>query len=253
MSKSSSTTNYAMFTVSKENRDVDPKHLRKLKPSMVAYGWIEAFPMLVKKTKLGLEIVDGQHRFFIAQELGIEVWYKVDAEDYDVARINAGQVPWNTRNYAESYAKRGHPEYAEVLAFAGANRMSTSQAAALLAGQSNFSNVRDEWRTGKYKITDRDHAEKVAYLYTKIREIMHASVDKSLSLALIAIARVPEIDLQRLLHNAAQIPERFVKFGTRDGALAMLEFVYNYRTRGNRVALKVMAENVMHQRNATTH
>jgi hypothetical protein len=246
-----STKDYSLFTVSTCNRDVDPGHMRKLKPSMSEYGWIPAFPMLVRRTsKGGLEIIDGQHRFSLAVELGLAVWFVELEMGYDVARINNAQVPWKTRDYAVSFSHRGVEDYAEVLDFAAENNVPISDAAAMLAGTIIFGNVRKDWIAGTYKITDRKHAERVAYLYNNIRQISgRMSVDQSLRYALIAIARVPGVDYKRLIRNAAKNPERFVKFGSRDGALTMLEFVYNYAAHGAKFPLKIAAENAMKERN----
>ena len=248
-----STKDYTLFSVSDSNRGINPRHVRKLKISMTAYGWIAAFPMLVHRTDKGLEIVDGQHRFFVAKELGIAVWF-VELEDgYDVARINEPQVPWKVADYANSFANRGNAEYQGVIDFAAANGMTIGDSAALLDGNTNYSNVATEWRSGQYKITDREHADTVAFLYTTIRRITREKVDKSLRLALISVARVPGIDLQRLARNASRLPERFIKFATREGALLMLEDVYNHHQRGDKFPLKTAAENAMHERNAATH
>ncbi len=75
------------------------------------------------------------------------------------------------------------------------------------------------------------------------------SQNQSLRYALIAIARVPGVDYKRLIRNAEKNPERFVKFGSRDGALTMLEFVYNYAAHGAKFPLKIAAENAMKERN----
>lgn len=219
---------------------------------MEKYGWIPAFPMLVHRTNSALEIRDGQHRFVIAQELGLDVWY-VECEDgYDIAIVNQPQQPWKIRDYADSFAKRGVGDYAEVLDFAGHAGMTVGDAASILAGNTSFSNIRTEWVSGEYRITDRDHAERVAYLYASLRRISRAAVDKAMRLALIAVARVPGIDYRRLVHNAEALPERLVKYATRDAALNMLEDVYNYRHHGEKYPLKVAAENAMRARNAVS-
>lgn len=242
------TKDYQLFSVSKHNREINPSHLRKLKPSMQEYGWIPAFPMLVRRTAKGLEILDGQHRFSVARELGLAVWFVECDNGFNIPRINASQVPWRALDYAESFSKCGKGDYGEVVTFAETHQMQIGEAAAILAGTTSFTNVRKAWIAGTYRITDRNHAERVAYLCTSIREITRTSGDKSLRLALIAISRTPGVDYARLVRNAARLPERFVKFATREGALQMLEAVYNYGRREH-VGIKVAAENAMRDRN----
>jgi len=245
-----STKDYKLFSVSDANRSVDPLHIRKLKDSMAEYGWIPAFPMLVHRTRRGLEIVDGQHRFFVAKDLDIAVWFVECENGYDVARINQPQCPWKTRDYAESFTKRGVQAYAEAMEFAEKNGLTIGDAAALLAGTIHFGNIAQQWKSGDFVIKDREHAERVAYLYVSLRQISRAAVDRAMRLALIAVARVSDIDYIRLIRNAEALPERLVKYATRDAALDMLEEVYNYRIRGSKFPLKVMAENAMRDRSA---
>jgi hypothetical protein len=244
------TKDYRLFSVSETNREVNSAHVRKLKDSMQAYGWIPAFPMLVHRTRKGLEILDGQHRFFVAKELGLPVWFVEQDAEYDVAKINAPQCPWKTKDYADSFAKRGCEAYVEAIAFAADNQIPLSDAAALLGGTISFGNIRKEWIAGTYRIRDRDHAARVAYLYTGILAVSRSAADQALRVALMAVARIPGLDYRRLIRNAQKMPERFVKFGSRDGALALLEFVYNFGTHGEKYPLKIKAENAMRERSA---
>lgn len=248
-----SSRDYSLFTESDTNRGINPSHARKLKKSMQEYGWIPAFPMLVHRTGKGLEVIDGQHRLSVAKELQLAVWFVELENGYDVARINAPQVPWKIADYGHSFANRGMSDYEEVVAFAEANGVTIGDAACLLAGNTCFSNIVTAWKSGNYKVTDREHAGLVAFLYTSIRKITRASVDKSLRLALIAIARIPGVDLRRLIRNSERLSERFVKFATREGALLMLEDVYNYGGRGAKIPLRTAAENAMRERSASTH
>lgn len=245
------TKDYAMFKANKANRRIEDAHLRKLRPSMQQYGWIPSFPMTVLKNGDGrFSILDGQHRFTLAQDLGLSVWFVEVDHEYDVPKINGGQVPWNTAAYAGNFADRGMKDYAEVIAFADDHGVSIGFAAHLLAGQTGFSNIRHAFRDGEYRVVDREYANKVAFLYNEIKAEIHRAVDKSLLLALMAVVRVDGFEPERLMSGVRKLPERVQKFGTRDGALEMLEYLYNYGRRGPKVALKVAAENAMNARNA---
>ena len=84
------TADYALFTSGKGNRPVKAGGRRALRDSMARYGWLPAFPMMVRRDSGMLVIIDGQHRFAIAQELGIPARYVVDNREVDVALINNG-------------------------------------------------------------------------------------------------------------------------------------------------------------------
>jgi hypothetical protein len=243
------TKDYSLFSVSDVNRGVDGNHLRKLEISMKEYGWIPAFPMLVHRTKRGLEIVDGQHRFYVAKNLGISMWFVETENGFDVAKINAPQCPWKVKDYAESFAKRDVESYVEAMEFAEKHKMQIGDAAALLAGTTSYSNIRKSFVSGEFKVTDRVNAHRMGYLYTEMRDIGRFAVDQSMRLALMAVARVPGIDLGRLVRNARRQPEKLIKYGTREGALNALEEIYNFGARGGKFHLKISAENAMRDRN----
>jgi hypothetical protein len=243
-----STRNYAEFYPNPANRPVSPKHLKKLRPSMLLYGWIPAFPMLVKETASGRMILDGEHRYTIAQELGLVVWYVATATDYDVPTINAGGLHWMPSDYAVSYAEQGVQAYRDAIEFAKAHALSIGDAAAMLAGTICFSNLKSEWFAGAYKITALDYANAVVRLYDAIRNIKREVADKSLRHAIMAVCRVPGFDSDRLLRKARQYPDALQKFATKDAALTMLETIYNHG-RGEKVALRIEALAAMTRRN----
>lgn len=243
-----STNNYSLFTVNKRNRELSAAHLRKLAASMREYGWIAAFPMLVIRTAIGLEIVDGQHRFTVAQQLGLAVWYVELDGDFDIARINDPQVPWGIKDYTRFFADQKCQPYLDAIQFAEDHGMCVGTAAALLCGTAAFGNVKNAWFSGCYKITQRRYAESVALVYDALRNINREAVDRSLLYAIMAAARVTAFDPDRLVRKARQCPEKLQKFGTRDGALRMLEDIYNHG-RGEKVPLHCDATAIIAERN----
>lgn len=245
------TTNYGMFRRNDANRPVDPRHLKKLRQSMALYGWIPAFPMMVRSDATGRVILDGEHRFTIAQELDLTVWYVEVSGDYNVPKINEGAVHWSSVDYGTSYAEQNVRDYAEVIAFASEYSMPITDAAAILGGTCTFGNVSKSWKEGTYTIRDRAYARKVAYVYDALRNIKREAADKSLRLALMAACRVQDFDADRMIRKARQYPDGLQKFATRDAALTMIETIYN-RGRGAAVPLRINALAAMAERDPAT-
>jgi hypothetical protein len=237
-----------MFSVSQRNRGYSEGHARKLAVSMKEYGWIPAFPMLVVRTAKGLEIVDGQHRYAVAQLLGIAVWFVELAGNFDVAQINAPQIPWSIRDYTKFYSDQGSEQYVAAVEFAEAHSLCTGTAAALLCGTAAFTNVKRAWFAGSYKITERRYAESVARVYDALRNIARDAVNRSLLYAIMGAARLSAFDPDRLIRKAMQCPEKLKKFGTRDGALRMLEDIYNHG-RGDKIPIHCDATAILAERN----
>ncbi len=87
------------------NRQVDAKIVAKLKGSMVEHGVLSAITVMAKKKNY--HIVDGQHRYTAAKELGYSIPAIVITEG-DVEAIkdmNTIQKSWSLANFADFYAE----------------------------------------------------------------------------------------------------------------------------------------------------
>lgn len=102
------TRDYARFSLMELNRDVNRQHVERLKKSFER-DYLLA-PILVNEN---FEIVDGQHRFTAAKELGLPVRYVV-ANGYTIDHVkmlNHEGKNWNVMDHFMSYAKAGLPAY----------------------------------------------------------------------------------------------------------------------------------------------
>ena len=66
-------TDYKKFKLLEYNRDCDEKHIQNLKEELSKCNDLHLKPLIVSPD---LEIIDGQHRFRAAKELGIPVYYE---------------------------------------------------------------------------------------------------------------------------------------------------------------------------------
>ena len=65
------TKDYEMFKIIKENRNKDNPNYKQLKKS-IQTKQIKSAAIIINEH---MQIIDGQHRFWICQELGLEVPY----------------------------------------------------------------------------------------------------------------------------------------------------------------------------------
>src|SRR6056297_915954 len=77
------TTDYSLFSMMDQNRDVDMdnRKVKNLAKSMQQYGWLNAFPAMVRTSGKKLIIIDGQHRISVAREYGIPVKYVIEEKE----------------------------------------------------------------------------------------------------------------------------------------------------------------------------
>ncbi len=244
------TTNYRLFQRSDENRPTDMKKHRRLLISMTKYGWIPSFPMVCRRDAENRLIVrDGQHRLVLAEKLGLSVHWVLEPIEFDIAVINCGAKPWVLRDYAEKYAANGVEPYRRGLDFAQQHKLPIGKAFALLGGTTTFNNVEPEFTDGTFKVKDQGWADAVAGLYSQMATLSPMLRNESFLAGCMAVCRVQEFDVGRLLRNAARCREKLVSYSTRDAYLDMLEAVYNWG-RAKLFGLKTAAINAMRERNA---
>lgn len=231
MQKIQSTRDYRLFEYinSGENRPLDVKKHKRLVTSMKKYGFLSCFPIVVVHAKNGkLTIKDGQHRFVIAQSLALPIYYVEEPTDFDLAEINGTPLPWQLVDFARKHAANGIKPYEEGLQFAENHKLPISDAFALLAGTSSYSNIREQFVAGAFKVKDRAWAESVASLYKSLVGMSKQVKSTRMLAACLAVCRVPEFDARRLLRSAKRCHDKLASYSTKDSYLRMLEDIYNF-------------------------
>jgi len=247
--KIQTTRNYALFTVSKENREIEVNKRGDLVKSMKEYGYLGAYPMLCRREGGKLVIVDGQHRFMIAQELGLPVSYVIEDRDVDVAVINAGQRTWNIAAYVNRFIAKGLGEYAKLREFAELHGMPLGMAAGVLIGNNTAANAHDAIKVGTFKVTDWHFASMVARVFTTVRRAAKECATAQTLSAISAICTIGDVDIERLCKNIERRADMLRRFNNRDACLDMFEAIYNDQAHAkNRRPLAFDACNILAER-----
>ena len=243
------TKNYRMFNRDKENRFLDVKKHKKLKLSMKRYGFLEAFPIVCYRDKDKKMVVkDGQHRLAFAEELGLDVYYLITNDDFNISIINDTPSLWKPIDHARKYAANGNSVYQEGIEFADKHNIPVGKAFALLAGTTTYNNILKPFTEGNFKIKDREWADMVASVYlTLIKMSPMINANCRLLEACMSACRVEEFDPDRLLSGAARCRDKLVNYSTREAYMEMLEFVYNFG-RKQLFPLKIKSQEAMKAR-----
>lgn len=245
-----STRNYDLFVVTKENRptQLSGAKRKKLFRSMQVYGFLPGYPIRCKRVDGQTLLTDGQHRLHFARQLGLPVYYMVCEEDIDIAEVNDTQVPWCINDYAGRWAAMGNPHYIELIEFANNHRLPISLCVAMLGNQIHERNLLEQFKDGRFKIKSRDMADRVASLLAGLCVYNKKIKGRFLIAALFAVCLIEDFSDHRLLSGAKRQPELLMQYGSRDGYMTMLEYVYNFG-RSSKYPLKINAENAIRRRN----
>ena len=166
------TTDYSKFTLMKDNRDIDDKHVAELVVNIRKRGQLQ--PILINEKN---EILDGQGRYKACIILGIPVMYLMSYKTTikDVILINTTQKPWGTLDYLKSFSHPNHwnhLEYRKISTFLKEYPLKFDIVIFLLSGRSLNNNsgksLRD-FKEGNFKVDDLERAQRQGARLLKIK------------------------------------------------------------------------------------
>lgn len=236
------TRNYDLFCREEGNRVVNLKthQARILRHSMSRSGWLKSCPAVVVRRDGKNFLKDGQHRLAIAKELGIPVSYVIDeaAKDLDVAEFNNSSRSWGINDYIARFAELGNKDYIYLQNFIAEKGITPKIAVELL----DCSDPRSARLTsGRFRAAKKDLANVAADTYLTIREICPIMKAINITRAIAACCLVDCFDPQQLIRRVrSRAAEIRAIPSTKDGALDMLEELYNKGSR-KRVPLAFLA------------
>ena len=245
------TRNYSEFVHDATNRPITEKDktaLKLLRESMKEYGFLP-FPILCKRVGDRLRIIDGQHRFAIAQELNLPVlWVETDRDDIVIAKTAAGQRPWLMHDYVGSWAVQGKEAYQKLQEFTAEAGLPLKVSASLLNGEASHSgNVNDRIKSGDFRVRDMEYARRVARIIDVVRRYVPWATH-SLSIAAVSrFCRVADFDDAQMIKRIETHPHLLKRCPTLDMFSQMYEDVYNHMSR-QRIPLAFMAREQMAKR-----
>lgn len=96
--------NLDRFRLFKGNRPIDKYNLNRIKASIEMNNMLKECPILINEK---FEILDGQHRFQAAKDLGIEIYYimKEGGNHQDVILMNENKRNWKPEDYLRLYSE----------------------------------------------------------------------------------------------------------------------------------------------------
>lgn len=232
--------NYTQFKVTKENRGVDPAHVRKLAISMKKHGWWDGFPMVVCSASGGGYIIrDGQNRFRAAQSLKIPVKYIVDERSANVSltELNSEHRNWKMFDYVVSHAHSGDKDFIAALDFIRETKTPVCVALSLLA---KTGIAMTSLKSGNFAVVDADWArERVQELMQMKAHLDFNALALNFVRAYIKVAQIDGFNCDTFVHKVRTHPHLIPAQPNEAGFIDAMERCYNYR---NQVPLPIKFE-----------
>lgn len=226
------TKDYYMFHLLSDNRfKLHRNHVEHLKRSILEKNMLALRPITVNSK---YEIMDGQHRYLAAKELGLEIYYEIhlDNEMNDMVKLNINKA-WNLMDYQNYYTKNGYKQYILLAEYMKENNVSISLALKLEYHSSRKLNKL--FKSGQYifNLTEKGISLKICntildFLQDKLPIKAYITSNK-FKIALIKLINNENFSLQIFMKN---LEKHIDKIGPRIDYLSyyhLFQGIYNYR------------------------
>lgn len=244
-----STKDYSKFELCQFNRSVEKTKF--LRESMKKHGFIPAYPIHCNASDNGrLAIKAGHHRFEVAQELGIPLFYVVTEDSATIHELEKATTKWSINDYMNSFAKCGVDAYVKVKEYHERTGIPLKQCISMLGGESAGSgNQSTKFKHGEFKLADWNHADEVADVVLHCKGLGIRSTDSIFVQTISRCMFVPEFSPEVFKLRAASNVVRFKPCRLVIEQIALFEEIYNMKARNeNRLPLTFLANKAMAER-----
>ena len=226
------TNNYSLFKTLNGNRDVNQLHLTRLKESMKK-NHLTTIIMVNEK----LEIIDGQHRFLISQELKLPINYII-SKNYglnEVQILNANMKNWQTVDYVNGYCDLGYKDYIIYRDFVADYGFQNQVSILLLSGEHSTGTAESSpaarFKEGLFKVKNLENAKRMAEKIKMIEPYYNGYLRRSFILALHGMFKNENFEFTEFIAKLKQQPTTLQDCTNTSQYKYLIEEIYNYRRR----------------------
>jgi hypothetical protein len=225
------TKDYSLFKILNGNRDVNQLHLRRLKES-IKKNHLTTIIMVNEK----FEIIDGQHRFLVCQELKLPINYII-SKNYglnEVQILNANMKNWQTKDYVNGYCDLGYKDYEIYRDFVAEYKFTNKIAILLLSGEQggglSISPI-TKFKEGRFKVKDLEGARSMAEKLKLLEPYYKGFMRRSFILAMYQMFKNNNFNFTEFLGKLKIQPTTLQDCTGTIQYKNLIEEIYNYRRR----------------------
>lgn len=227
---------YGLFHSYGPQRELIPNLVAKITRSMKKRGFSPTKPITVNKF---MEIVDGQHRFQAAKNLGLPIYYMQDNDVTvdDVREMALAQAPWNIADYVSSQIRQGNECFARLAVLRDRSRCSWNT---FLAGVFSDNNkaVIEDIKAGRFVLTETRTAmiEEFLAKFALFQDAFPQGFNHRQFV--IACARMfghPQYNHAQMTARMEYQSTKMVKCANVEQYIILLSDIYNYRSHAGNV------------------
>ena len=221
------TTDYFLFKPLNGNRTKNLLHINRLKKSMAEQY---LFTVIVVNEKY--EIIDGQHRFDVIEELKLPLHYVV-CKGYgleEVHRLNVLSKNWNADDYLNGYCNLGYKDYLIYREFKDKYKIGHNECMLLLS-ETNHTKNTGVFNKGLLKIKSLRDAQKKIETIFLLEPYYDGYKRRTFIYALYNLLKNPNFEFTEFIQKLKIQPTALQHCTDVAQYVALIEEIYNYKRR----------------------
>lgn len=221
------TTDYFLFKPIEGNRNKNLLHINRLKKSM-SDNYL--FTVIIVNEKY--EIIDGQHRFEVIQELKLPLHYIV-CKGYglnEVHILNQNSKTWNADDYLTGYCNLGYEDYLKYALFKEKYNLGHNETMSLLSGIPNKIDI-DVFYRGDFKVKSLENAEDIIEKIIMIEPYYSGIRRRAFIYTMMSLFKNKNFEFTEFLQKLKIQPTALQDCTNVTNYKVLIEEIYNYRRR----------------------
>ena len=232
------TKEYSRFRMIEGNRQLNKGKIdRIIREIGNGNDMLRYSPIHVKENGKVLDILDGQHRYYIARHLQKPIHYVIIQEEKtmaDVARINSNVEKWKNTDFINCYAQQGNKNYLQLREFIETYGINIGTTLNMLAYNtpgrdgSSKESLKEDFQDGKFTVNYLLEASNLAQDCKKFSKFA-GWVDRGFVIAIFRIKEAKQIDIDDLVATHSKYPDILTKHTSPKDYINNLEMLFNHR------------------------
>lgn len=228
------TSNYSKFATLGGNRKLNELHLKRLLSSVMTSNLLSSNPILVNEK---YQIIDGQHRFQVCKELGLPVYYLM-TENFgltEVQILNANTKNWKLDDYIDGYCDMGLPEYCYLQTLMRKTGYGMTILLAIFASGGVSGSSIENLKSGVLELPHKNRGLVILQWINDFKKYYEGADRRTFVLALVQLFAIKGYNHEKMLQKLHYQSMKLVDCTNTKTYLALLEEVYNFRERGEKL------------------
>lgn len=223
------TTDYTLFKQLEGNRNLNQKKISRIVKDIES--GIDMLPYCPIIVDTDFYVVDGQHRLYIAQQLGKPVYFVVSQQLtlHEVAKVNSNTERWKGSDFIHCYLTQGNEHYKKLQEFIDTYDVPISVALNLLMGKNSEAGtgaIKDIFEKGGFVVTQYEFGVQVMER-AKMFEAHTGWKTGSFIAAIQKLINAEKVNWHHLQTKFDENPEALKVCGSAKQYLNELEIIYN--------------------------